>query len=75
MKQKPPYFAQKFFSWYCRNQLHDSILGDLDERFHIHLQQHGSKTAKIKYWLEVFGFISRFTLRKDQNQLAAPQIQ
>jgi putative ABC transport system permease protein len=71
MKQKPPQFAQKFFSWYCRNQLHDSILGDLDERFYMHLQQHGLKKAKIKYWLEVFGFINRFTLRKDQKSVSS----
>ena len=33
MKQtpsNPPKRAIKFFSWYCRNHLHDSILGDLE---------------------------------------------
>ncbi|MEP4091194.1 ABC transporter permease [Reichenbachiella sp.] len=67
MKLQPPQLAQRFFSWYCRNHLHDSILGDLDERFYLDLQKHSPRKAKIRYWLGVFSFISRFTLKRDRK--------
>lgn len=66
MKINPPRLAQRFFSWYCRNQLHDSILGDLDEQFHQNLITHSVLTAKLLYWVNVFQFINRHTLRRDR---------
>jgi len=65
MSKHPPRLAQRFFSWYCRNHLHDSILGDLDEQFYQHQIRHGTPYAKWQYWLEVFRFVNRFTLKRE----------
>ncbi len=62
---RPPKLAQKIFSWYCRNELQDSILGDLDERFLIHQKRYGTLRAKLIYWREVLGFINRYTLKRE----------
>lgn len=66
MKNCPPRLAQRFFSWYCRNHLHDSILGDLDEQFQQNLQNHGKLKAQIFYWLGVLEFMNQFTLKRDR---------
>ncbi|GEM_PF-420684 len=65
MKNQPPRYAQRFFRWYCRNELRDSILGDLEEQFRLNLEKHGLSQAKLRYWLAVLLFINRFTLRSD----------
>ena len=64
MKRSPPRLAQRFFSWYCRNHLHDSILGDLDEQFYQNQIKYGTRRAKLLYWLGVFQFINRFTVKR-----------
>ena len=62
MSYKPPRLAQRFFSWYCKNHLHESILGDLEEQFHQHVVRYGLRRAKWRYWMSVFQFINRFTI-------------
>ncbi len=66
MKQHPPRLAQRLFSWYCRNHLHESILGDLDEQFYQNLDKYGLLRAKWNYWLEVLRFVNRFTLKRER---------
>ncbi len=61
---KPPKLAERFFKWYCRNELADSILGDLEEQFYYNLENHGITKAKLYYWLNTFTFINRYTLRR-----------
>jgi len=60
---KPPKLAERFFKWYCRNELAESILGDLEEQFYYNLEKHGNNKAKLYYWLNTFTFINRYTLR------------
>ncbi len=67
MRKDPPRMAQRFFSWYCRNRLHDSILGDLNEQFLQNQKKYGSKKAQLMYWLGVLRFVNRFTLKKDKH--------
>ena len=63
-KHRPPAWADKLLSWYCRNELLDSIQGDLHERFYIDLKKIGPRRAKKRYWSAVFSFINRFTLKR-----------
>ncbi|MDW3196538.1 MAG: ABC transporter permease [Cytophagales bacterium] len=67
MKNSPPKLAQRFFSWYCRNRLHDSILGDLDEQFCQNLDKYGVQKARLYYWLGVLQFFNRFTLKRENQ--------
>ncbi len=67
MKTTPPRLAQRFFCWYCTNDLRDSILGDLEEQFHRNITRYGRTNAKVLYWISVFRFINRFTLKSTKK--------
>lgn len=67
MKSSPPRLAQRFFSWYCRNGLHDSILGDLEEQFYQNQTRSGPRKAQLYYWLGVLQFLNRFTLKRHNH--------
>ena len=64
----PPKLAEWFFLWYCRNNLRESILGDLLERFEEDVQRFGTLRARLKYWSNVFRFINRYTLKNSSTQ-------
>lgn len=63
-KARPPKLADRFFKWYCRNELRESVLGDLQERFDDDLTRYNPIRAKWRYWLNVFRFINRHTLKR-----------
>ncbi|MEQ9298734.1 MAG: ABC transporter permease [Cyclobacteriaceae bacterium] len=72
---QPPKWAVRFFSWYCRNELREPILGDLEERYASYLEQHSKLRANWYYWMDVFRFINRFTLkRKASSSQLIPQL-
>ncbi|MDW3211413.1 MAG: ABC transporter permease [Reichenbachiella sp.] len=61
---KPPKWADRFFSWYCQNELAESILGDLHEWFEDQVDQKGLFRARLLYWVNVLKFINKFTLKR-----------
>ncbi len=63
----PPRLAGCFFNWYCSNDLRESIQGDLYERFQDDLEKKGLFPARLRYWINVFRFINRYTIRKNKN--------
>ena len=67
----PPKSAEKFFRWYCRNELRESILGDLQERFDEDVSNYGPGRAKLKFWINVLRFISRHTVRSSPRDYKA----
>lgn len=60
---QPPKWAERFFQWYCRNELQESILGDLEERFFSDLAKVGKLRARLNYCLNTIRFINRYTLK------------
>ena len=64
---QPPKWAEGFFSWYCRNELSESILGDLEERFHHDLKKSGQFRAQLNYCLHTIRFVNRFTLKRNRQ--------
>lgn len=67
MKAGPPKFAERFLSFYCKNEFQEEILGDLYERFEFHVEKYGLNKAKRLYWLNVFKFIRGYRLRTLPN--------
>jgi len=67
-KFTPPKFADKFFKWYCRNDLFESILGDLHEQFYYDLDKKGIFKARLFYWITVLKFFNRFTTKSAQRK-------
>ena len=53
---RPPYWAKRFFQWYCDPSLKESILGDLEEQFDLDLQQYGAYKAKWRFTWNVLRF-------------------
>lgn len=61
---KPPKWADRFFEWYCRNELTESIQGDLHERYEAYLSSLSKRKADSLYWRDVLLFMNRHTLRR-----------
>ncbi|MCE7992545.1 MAG: FtsX-like permease family protein [Roseivirga sp.] len=63
----PPKWADRFFKWYCYAPLHESIYGDMQERYDEYLERYGLRKANRKYWLDVLRFMNRHTLKRSKN--------
>jgi putative ABC transport system permease protein len=49
----PPRIFQRFFCWFCRPQLRDSIEGDLLELYHERVQTKGKRKADLLFMIDV----------------------
>lgn len=61
---RPPRLADRLLEYYCRNELLDSIQGDLHEQFLLDVKKYSQWKARWRYWSNVLTFINRFTLRR-----------
>ena len=66
----PPRWADRFFEWYCNDDLQEELQGDLYERFHEKVETSGARWARVWYWLNVFLFINKYTLRRNPHPYA-----
>lgn len=63
--ENPPRLAKRFLKWFVAPHLLEVIEGDLQEEFHFQLETIGARKARLRYWLEVFGFLKlRYIKRK-----------
>lgn len=67
---EPPRWADQFFKWYCNEDLQEELLGDLYERFYEQVENSGARWAKLWYWINVFLFINKYTLRRSHSSYA-----
>ncbi len=63
---KPPRFAQRFLSWYCRPNLLEDLQGDLNEYFERNVKTKGAGRARLIYVLDVLKFLRPYTVRKPE---------
>lgn len=63
---RPPRWAEKFLSWYCRPELLEDLQGDLYEYFHRNVKTKGVTQAKLIYIIDVLKFMRLYTLRKPE---------
>ncbi|MCW5909639.1 MAG: ABC transporter permease [Cyclobacteriaceae bacterium] len=63
-KHKPPRWAEKLLSWYCKPELLEDLQGDLNEYFQRNVKAKGVKRAKLIYIIDVFKFFRLYTIRK-----------
>lgn len=71
----PPKLADRLFNWYCKNELAESIMGDLHERYDMYLSSHSKVMSDVKYWMDIIRFINRHTLkRKSSNRTFMPTL-
>src|SRR5688500_10886836 len=63
---RPPGWAERFLTWYCRPELLEDLQGDLNEYFERHCAMHGPFRAKLIYVADVFKFLRSYTIRKPE---------
>ena len=75
MTPRPPKWIKSFLSNFLDERLLESSLGDLEEKFIIHLEQGRPKwRAKLSYIIEAFGFMKLASLRKESSNTTLGQL-
>ncbi len=59
----PPQWAQRFIEWYCRPELAEDLIGDLNEYFERNVEKIGVRRARIIYVIDAFKFCRTYTVR------------
>ena len=62
----PPKWATRFLLWFCRKDLADAILGDLEELYGRHYEKSGKKTANLHYIWNMLLFLRPFAFKKSK---------
>ena len=60
----PPRWAQRFVEWYCKPQLAEDLIGDLNEYFERNVDAHGIQRARLIYVIDTFRFFRTYTARR-----------
>lgn len=60
----PPLWAQRFVEWYCKPELVEDLMGDLNEYFERNVQSIGPRRAKLIYIIDAFKFFRIYTVRR-----------
>jgi putative ABC transport system permease protein len=63
---RPPLWATRLLSWYCKPQLLEDLHGDLNEYFQRNVRWKGIRKAKLIYVIDVFKFFRLYTIRKPE---------
>ena len=61
----PPKWLIHFLTWFCRKDLLEAVLGDLEELYARNLTVYGKRRAKILYLWHVFLFFQPFAFSKN----------
>ncbi len=65
---RPPKLADRFLSWFCKDELLEEVKGDLYEFYRVESEDGSKAKANLKYWFHVLNFLRPFAFnRKRQN--------
>ena len=64
MSNRPPKWADRFLSWFCRDELLEEVRGDLHEFYGIERQEKSRFRANLSYWFHTFHFLRPFAFRR-----------
>lgn len=62
-KHHPPSWAQRFVEWYCKPELAEDLIGDLNEYFERNVKSVGPHRARLVYIIDAFRFFRSYTVR------------
>lgn len=69
---QPPKGAEKFLSWFCKNELLEEIRGDLFEFYQMERREKSAFKANISYWYHMVHFLRPFAIKQiNQNSNSA----
>ncbi|MDJ1470134.1 ABC transporter permease [Xanthocytophaga flava] len=60
----PPFWAQRFIEWYCKPELAEDLIGDLNEYFERNVQTIGPFRAKLIYIIDALKFLRSYTIQR-----------
>ncbi|HNR06668.1 MAG TPA: ABC transporter permease [Saprospiraceae bacterium] len=63
-QHQPPSWARKFIEWYCKPELAEDLIGDLNEYFERNLRSVGPRRAKLIYMIDALKFFRPYTVQK-----------
>ncbi len=74
MNSRPPQFPTRFLQWYCKPQLQESILGDLEEQYEADQERYSTSKANRRYTWNTIRFfrpqiIKTFSHRSQLNNI------
>ena len=67
----PPKWLNRFFRWYCREDLADAVDGDLLELYRRRVKKYGSTKANWLYFWNVLLFFQTFAIRSKSTQYSS----
>ncbi len=67
-RQQPPSFYSKLFEWFCKENVHDELQGDLEEEFNINYRTQGKTHAHRIYKREVIKMLRPSVIKKFKSQ-------
>jgi len=60
----PPVWCNRFLQWYCKEELQEEILGDLEELYPKWIKKKGLNLARLMYCWAVIRFLRPYTIKK-----------
>ncbi|MEO1451008.1 MAG: permease prefix domain 2-containing transporter, partial [Bacteroidota bacterium] len=63
MDHQPPKWARRLLLFFLRDEFAEEVLGDLDEKFYVHLDRHSPGRARRNYWVQVLSYFRPFAIR------------
>ncbi|MDN5215263.1 ABC transporter permease [Fulvivirgaceae bacterium BMA12] len=63
VKQIPPKLARRFLLWFLRDDLAEEVLGDLEEKFLVVLNEKSLFKARLHYWYQTINYLRPFATR------------
>jgi len=63
---RPPQWATRLLSWYCKPSVLEDLQGDLNEYFERNIKSKGIRKAKLIYFFDVIKFFRLYTIRKPE---------
>lgn len=71
-EQLPPIWIRKFFTWFCREELHDTVEDDLITLYSRKRRHMSALKANTWYFFTVLTFLQPFALKQIQNNHLNP---
>ncbi|MEM6526540.1 MAG: ABC transporter permease, partial [Bacteroidota bacterium] len=65
----PPKLAERLLISLIKEDLAEEVLGDLDEKFYVTLNNKSPLKAKINYWYQVLNYLRPFAVKKYRSNL------
>lgn len=63
-RPQPPKWATRLLTWYCKPELQEDLLGDLNEYFERNVKTKGGRRARWIYIIDVLKFFRLYTVQK-----------